>query len=94
VPSFRWGFAERGPIVRRRRALPKFQVSGSDSRFGGRHVDPSRGGPKVFEGLLELLNDFADWLGLCAHTLPLFELSPECDGQMVCLYNSRQAFIT
>jgi hypothetical protein len=59
-----------------RRALPKFQVSGSDRRSGNRHVDPSRGGPKVFEGLLELLNDFADWLGLCAHTLPLFELCP------------------
>ena len=48
---------------------PKFQVSGSDSRSGARHVDPSRGGPKVFERLLELLNDFADGLGLRAHTL-------------------------
>jgi integrase/recombinase XerD len=33
-------------------------VSASDSRSGARHVDPSRGGPKVFEGLLEILNDF------------------------------------
>src|ERR1700753_2983335 len=40
------------------------------------HVDSSGGGPKVFEGLIELLNDFADRLGLSAHTLPLLELCP------------------
>ena len=36
---------------------------------------PFRGRPEVFERLLEILNDFADWLGLRAHTL-LSELSP------------------
>ena len=35
------------------------------------HVDPLSGRPKVFERLLEILNDFADWLGLRAHTLSL-----------------------
>jgi hypothetical protein len=69
VPSVRWGFAERGQYFASRSAMPKFQVSGSDSRSGARHVDPSGGGPKVFKGLLELLNDFADCLGLRAHTL-------------------------
>jgi hypothetical protein len=49
-------------------------VSASDRRFGARHVDPSGGRPKVFERLLEILNDFADWLGLCAHA-SLFEFS-------------------
>ena len=38
---------------------------------GARHVHPYCGRPKVFERLLEILNDFADWLGLRAHTASL-----------------------
>lgn len=56
-------------------ALPELQASGSDGRSGASHVHPLSGRPKDFERLLEILNDFADWLGLCAHTL-LSELFP------------------
>jgi hypothetical protein len=48
-------------------ALPELEASGSDSRSGARHVHPSCGGPKIFERLLEIRNDLADWLGLPAH---------------------------
>ena len=48
------------------RVLPELQASGSEGRLGVRHVDPSCGRPKDFERLLEILNDFADWLGLRA----------------------------
>ena len=69
MPSFRWGIFRARPIVRQSKGTAKVQVSGSDSRSGARHVDPSGGGPKVFERLLEILYDFADWLGLLAHDL-------------------------
>jgi hypothetical protein len=64
--------------------LPELQVSCSDGRSGARHVDPFCGRPKVFERLLEILNDFADWLGLRAHTL--LSLGPQSKivmGEMV-----------
>jgi hypothetical protein len=65
TPVFR-PFATQTPS---RRALPEFQASGSDGCLGARHVDPSCGGPKALERLLEILDHFTDWLGLRAHTL-------------------------
>ncbi len=50
-----------------------------------------------FERLFEILNDFADGLGLRAHTM--LSLSREVPqnsdaGKMVCLYKLRPVFIT
>jgi hypothetical protein len=71
------------PIVRR--ALTELQASGSDRRSGARHVDPSRGGPKVSERLLEILDDFADCLGLHVHTV--LSSSLRFRGRKTCRFN-------
>ena len=57
--SVRYMFTFRGSVI----------VTAALIRSGARHVEPSGGRPKVFERLLEILNDFADWLGLRAHML-------------------------
>ena len=69
------------------------KLAASDGRSGARYVHPSCGGPKILERLLEILNDFADWLGLRAHTL-LDPRSKMVMEKMVCLYNLRPVFIT
>jgi hypothetical protein len=53
----------------KRMGEPSRDPVGAERLTGARHVDPSGEGPKVSERLLELLNDFADCLGLRVHTL-------------------------
>jgi hypothetical protein len=71
---------------------PELQASSSDRRSGACHVDPSGGRPIGSKRLFEILEQFADWLGLRAHTLSFSGGCHESKivmGKMVCLYNNR-----